>query len=823
VVAKESGVRVRDELGQIDYVPVSSLGGGGGGTPPVQTLGTPNTTDTLSTLGAVNEITARILAALAADPHVNVAANIATPNVTDAASTQAVTTAIATALSGIVHNPIVQNLATPNATDTPSTQAIATAIANALATVAHNPIVQSLATPNATDTPSTQAVQDAINAAPAAPGNPIVQNIATPNATDVASTQAVSDALAAALSGIVHNPIVQSLAAPNATDSASTQAIADAIAAALSGIAHNPIVQNLAAPNATDTVSSQGIQDALDAVTHNPIVQDLASPNATDTLSTTGVQNAINVVKTGQYLGNASDYSRLPPEPTDASVNIVYTAYVNSDFIGTGTALNPEFPGNAVYFTDGSGWAFSYNIGDKNQVVTDAQFLGVASTFVNLPVTTGASLTTRFSSYLDTDDIGTGDASNPQYPFGNYIDEGPGWVFSHSEWQTDQSYFNNHHTTVDKFITIADVVAENGHYGISTEATSGQMTLTIQSGLPDNTEIIVNTVAGNNNVLIIGQNGETIGSDITGALINSLGTVLFKKLGSDWLIRPIGFISLIDGSQPKLGDVGIIYQPFIIKTERENGSDAVFRITTQTNLAIWEVDGVEVESADFILPGTGLEQIIKVWVPTDQGVDFSATDAFITNIDTIESENIGADFGIFNISIAGSNNTINDGVGFSSAKVFSVFSQPATFTDQLAINSPLVEKIIAFGTSCVFTDDLTLNAKFLKELYTAGASGCSFTNTLTVNNNIMEVISIADSNSPLIDGGLTDNALNLRILDLNNLNLPSAAIDSLLISLANNTGLTSVFIEGLNGAITSASDAAYAILDALLGTELRIN
>jgi hypothetical protein len=185
---------------------------------------------------------------------------------------------------------------------------------------------------------------------------------------------------------------------------------------------------------------------------------------------------------------------------------------------------------------------------------------------------------------------------------------------------------------------------------------------------------------------------------------------------------------------------------FTIDTERELGLDAVFSLTTQINLPIWEVSGVETKATGFALVGTGASQRINVWVPDGQGLVFTSTNAFITDFDAR-----GINSGITHITIAGANQKVDDKVAFST----------------------------------------------LQRLY--------------VNNTQSIITGVSAQTITLID---------LRAQDTNS---TSANVDSMLLGFAANTNMTNLYLDGNNQPRTTASDAAFVTLNALLGIELRVN
>jgi hypothetical protein len=683
---------------------------------------------------------------------------------------------------------LAQNLNTPNAVDIASTQAISDSIAASLSGITHNPIVQAFATPNTTDTPSTQAVADAIAAAlTGAAGHPLVQDFTAPNNSDVASTTAVNAAINAAVTAVVHNPIVQNLTSPNTTDSASTQAITDAINAAVLGAGGNPIVQNLSTPNATDTASTQAVADAIAAgltsVAHNPIVQNLVASNATDTPSTQAVSDAIA-----------------------AAIATALATVVHHPIVQDLTAPNAtDIPSTQA-------------VADALAAITHrGQSLGEANTYAALPAAPDATATAIFTAALLVDDIGTGTADNPQYKKGVYNNIGAGYVFSFPIGsENEQSFLIDRITTVDTTITATEVLAEDGHFGIASTAYDGIRTLTLEAGITEPVEILIVAEQGNNSTIVVPPAGETINGDATGIEINFNGTVLLKKTGTDWVSTTIAITKLHDGSQPALAEQGITYDYFLMTTEQLIGQNADISLTTATNPPIFSVNGVETKTNSYSLPGTGTAQDIIVWVPIAEGQQLTANNAVITAIDARSS-----DVGIHTVSIPGLNNHIDDRVGFGTLITLQAPDQASGFTDQLALNSPLLENLIAYNSASAITDQFFVNAQNMKQVFLAN-TGSSLTNIAT-QNGLITVFSISNTQSPSIDGQAVTNAPLLTRFDAGGLNLTAAQVDSLLIALSTNTTLAGVDIAGTNQPRTSASDAAFAILDALLGTNLKVN
>jgi len=90
-----------------------------------------------------------------------------------------------------------------------------------------------------------------------------------------------------------------------------------------------------------------------------------------------------------------------------------------------------------------------------NLDVTGQMLRPFADTYAGLPaIPAEADATTTFSTWLTADDIGTGDAENPQYPRGVYLTNGGQWDFAISVAVPDVPS-----TEIPAFGTFADAAA----------------------------------------------------------------------------------------------------------------------------------------------------------------------------------------------------------------------------------------------------------------------------------------------------------------------------------------------------------------------------
>ncbi len=261
------------------------------------------------------------------------------------------------------------------------------------------------------------------------------------------------------------------------------------------------------------------------------------------------------------------------------------------------------------------------------------------------------------------------------------------------------SKFFNLEVAADETITAAQIASENGKFGICLSTLAGVVNLTLDSASQDGDEVLVTLTEGFLSAFISDSGGGTVGGDVS-AEINGLATVMFIKNGTDWKVKPIALISTFE-PQPDTGISGVQYAYFTINTSRENGQNADFQITTTTNPAILDVAGVETSGNAFSVPGTGLDQELKVWVPLQQGRIFTSTDAFITQLD---SRSI--DSGITDIIVTGANQSISDMAVFPSLEKLHVQDTGSLITDAVAQIAPGIKDINVSSTSSSLTDAL---------------------------------------------------------------------------------------------------------------------
>jgi hypothetical protein len=119
-----------------------------------------------------------------------------------------------------------------------------------------------------------------------------------------------------------------------------------------------------------------------------------------------------------------------------------------------------------------------------------------------------------------------------------YIDLDPENSGSSGSSLDNESFekFNSFGIQSDLTLTSSDFSNSNNTFGVSADTDSSSITITLPSGLDDDSELTVQNLSGTNSLFVVPASGETISSDPTGIDIDREGGVIIKKSGLNWVL-----------------------------------------------------------------------------------------------------------------------------------------------------------------------------------------------------------------------------------------------------------------------------------------------